>query len=180
MGKEEEKKFQILPFSNKGLSTVVATLIIILLVLVAVGIMWVVIRNVIQKGAEEIELGQFTFDLSIKSAYIEGNDVKVTVRRSSGEGEMVGVKFIFSDNLNSFIADRNVPLESLEVRTFTFNSTEVGGIDTVQTVSVAPIYKLESGNEKVGSVTDIATITTSSSGGNDGYRHDNNEFKWRK
>ena len=164
MEKEEEKKFLFSSNSKRGLSTVVATLLIILLVLVAVGIIWVVVRNVIQKGAEEIELGQFSFDLSIKSAYIEGSNVKVSVRRSSGEGEMVGVKFIFSDNLNSFIADRDVPLESLEVRTFTFNSTEVGGIETVQIVSVAPIYKLESGSEKTGSVTDTATISSSGSG----------------
>ena len=38
-------------FSNKkGLSTVVTTLIIILLVLVAIGIVWVVIRGVIESG----------------------------------------------------------------------------------------------------------------------------------
>ncbi len=40
---------------TKGLSTIVATLIIILLVLVAVGIIWVVVRNVIEGGAQQIQ-----------------------------------------------------------------------------------------------------------------------------
>ena len=45
---------------KKGLSTIVITLIIILISLVAVGIIWVVVRNVIQTGTEQVALGQFT------------------------------------------------------------------------------------------------------------------------
>ena len=42
---------------KKGLSTVVTTLIIILLVLVAVGIIWIVVRGVIEGGTKEIDYG---------------------------------------------------------------------------------------------------------------------------
>ena len=38
--------------NKKGLSTIVATLLIILLTLVAVGIIWIVIRNVVQTGTD--------------------------------------------------------------------------------------------------------------------------------
>ena len=40
---------------KRGLSTIVATLIIILLVLVATGIIWVVVRNDIKGNAEQID-----------------------------------------------------------------------------------------------------------------------------
>ena len=168
MKKEEKKKLQILPNSSKGLSAIVATLIIILLVIVAVGIVWVVIRNVIGEGAEGIELGKFTFDLSIKSAYIDGTNVKVLIRRSPGGGDLVGVKFIFFDGANSFSTDRKISLIELQEKLFSFNSTEVGGINNVQEVSVAPIYKLDSGKEKVGDITDTYTISGSSSGNGNG------------
>ncbi|HUW43546.1 MAG TPA: hypothetical protein VMV95_01115, partial [Bacillota bacterium] len=168
MKKRVEKRFQILPDSNKGLSAIVATLLIILLVIVAAGIVWVVVRNVINQGAGEIELGQFTFDLSIKSAYIDGANVNVVIRRSPGGGNLTGVRFIFFDGTNSVSVDRKIPLAELQERLFDFNSEEVGGIDNVQTVSVAPIYKLASGSEKTGDITDTATISSSSSGNGDG------------
>ena len=165
--KKEGNELRILPNSSKGLSAIVATLIIILLVLVAAGIIWVVVRNIITEGAEGIELGRFTFDLSIKSAYIDdANDVKVVVRRSPGGGNLTGVKFIFYDGTNSFSVDKKISLAELDKRTFTFNSTEVGGSDNVQTVSVAPIYESSSGKETVGDITDTVTISSSPPPGN--------------
>ena len=90
MKKEGKREIHILPNSNKGLSAIIATMMIILLVIVAVGIVWVVIRNIISEGTEEIELGKFTFDLSIKSAYVEGINVKVGARRNPGGGDLTG------------------------------------------------------------------------------------------
>jgi hypothetical protein len=43
-------------YNKKGLSTVVTTLIIILLVLVAVGIIWIVVRGVIEQGADQVDV----------------------------------------------------------------------------------------------------------------------------
>jgi len=151
---------------KRGLSAIVATLIIILLVLVAVGIVWVVIRNIITEGAEGIELGRFTFDLSIKSAYIDGTNVKVTVRRSPGGGNLIGVKFIFLNSTDSIIVNRNIPLTELQERLFSFDSNDVGDISALQEVSVAPIYESSSGTETVGEITDTATISGSGNGGN--------------
>jgi len=157
----KEKELQILPNSSKGLSTIVATLIIILLVLVAAGIIWVVIRNIMTEGAEGIELGRFTLDLSIKSAYIDGTNVKVNVRRSPGGGDLIGVKFIFFNGTDSISVDRKTPLIELQEKLFSFDSSEVGDINALQTVSVAPIYESSSGKETVGDITDTATISSS-------------------
>ena len=50
---------------KRGLSGIVATLLIILLVIVAVGIVWVVVRNVVQEGSEQISFGRFTTNVEI-------------------------------------------------------------------------------------------------------------------
>ena len=52
---------------KKGLSTVIATLLIILLVLVAAGIIWVVVKKVISKNSELVAFESTTVDLEIIS-----------------------------------------------------------------------------------------------------------------
>ena len=60
---------------KKGLSAVVTTIIIIALALVAVGIVWVVISNLLDQGTEGITFDRFTVDLSITSAYIQDSEI---------------------------------------------------------------------------------------------------------
>lgn len=44
--------------NKRGLSTVVTTLIIILLVLVAIGVVWVVVQNMLTNSGEQIDISQ--------------------------------------------------------------------------------------------------------------------------
>ena len=112
--------------NRKSLSTIISTLIIILLVLVAAGITWVVVKKLIQERAEWIELGRFTLDLEIKAAQIENGDVTVVVvRRNPGQGNYIGMNFIFSDGTNSEIIREDVVLREREERSFTFTLTEI-------------------------------------------------------
>ena len=152
--------------NKRGLSEVVTNLLLILLVLVSVGIVWVVVRNLVSEGAGEIEIGQFTFDLQIQSAYVSGTDVVVSIKRNAGGGELVGVKFVFSNETDSINVDKIGALNELDRRTFTFTSTEIPGIGVGDDVSVAPIY--ESGGQKTGGVTDSATISGNPSAGSEG------------
>ena len=140
--------------NRKGLSAIVATLIIILLVLVAAGIIWVVVRSLVQEGAEGIELGKFTLDLEIKRAQIGNGDVTVVVvRRNPGQGNYIGMNFVFSDGINSEIIRENTTLQELEERSFTFTLTEIS-TSNLKTISVAPIFELSSGKESVGDIAD--------------------------
>jgi hypothetical protein len=143
-------------FEKRGLSAVVTTLIIILLVLVAIGIVWVVIRGVVQEGAEGIDLGAFTLDLEIKKVQITEDNVTVTVlvKRNPGRGEFIGMNFVFSDGENSEVIRQDTVLAELEERSFTFNLTEISTSD-LETVSVTPIYETSSGRESMGGVADI-------------------------
>ncbi len=153
---------------KRGLSAVVTTLIIILLVLVSTGIIWVVIRNLVSEGAEGIDLSKFTFDLTIKRAYMDGTDVLVSVRRSPGGGEMVGINFVFLNETDSMVIQKNISLDELDEKSFVFNSTDVPGIGAGDDVSIAPIYLSNSGRETAGDITDTEEIGGSPPAGGEG------------
>ena len=103
--------------NKKGLSDVVTTLIIILLSLVAVGIVWVVVNNLISGGTEDINLGQFTIDVDFVSASVNGNNITMTVKRTSGQGNMSSLKFIISDGSNSEEFTEEQSLIALQTKT---------------------------------------------------------------
>ncbi len=151
---------------KSGLSEVVTNFLLILLVLVSVGVVWIVVSNLISRGAEEIEAGSFTFDLQIQSAYVSGTNVIVGVKRNVGGGELVGIKFIFLNETQSITIDKIGALNELDRRTFTFTSAEIPGIGMGDEVSVAPIF--ESGGQKTGGITDSASISGNPPAGSGG------------
>jgi len=129
------------------------------LVIISIGIIWVVIRNIITGGAGDISFDRFALDLSIKSAYVDGSDIKVGVRRSPGGGDITGINFVFFNEGESISINRNIALRELEERTFVFTSVEVPGIGGGDDVSVAPIFE-SSGEEEIGSITDTEKIAS--------------------
>jgi len=154
--------------NKKGLSAIVTNLLIILLVVVAIGVIWVVIRNVINKGSSDIELGRFTFDISVESAYVNGSDIVVRIRRNVGGGaDLLGINLIFTNETDSIIIKKREFIKETERRIFTFSSTELPGIGAGDKVSVAPIYD-SSGEEKTGEPTDSAIISGTPPVGGDG------------
>jgi len=139
--------------NSRGLSTIVITLIIILISLVAVGIIWVVVRNVIQSGTEGIALGQFTLGADIINVNVNNssNNVSLSVKRSSGEGEITGIKFIFSDDTDSEIITEKISMNKLEEKRFTFHLTKLT-VSKLISISIVPVLSSSSGKETLGSV----------------------------
>ena len=157
--------------NKRGISTVIATMMIILLVLVAVGIIWVVIRNVISGGAGEINIEKFSFNLDIRSASLDTQGgvgvVKVTLHRNAGGENLIGIQFIFSDGSGSYSIERKTPIAETQEKVFTFTYTEIGNTSSLREVSIAPIYEV-SGNDKIGNILDVQDIGRSSGGGGGG------------
>ncbi len=154
--------------NKRGISDVITNLLIVLLVLVAVGVVWVVIKNILDRSAGEIEFGQFTLDLRIESAYINDSDIVVSVRRNSGAGaDFLGTSFIFTNDTESVIIKKLILLQEGGLKTFIFSLSTLPGIGAGDEVSVAPIYS-SSGQEKTGSVTDTEIISEISPGGESG------------
>jgi len=142
---------------NKGLSTIVATLIAILLVLVAVGIIWVVVRNVIQSGTDQIASNSKCMDVDVRATQVScapntpddgGNNgvCDVTYSRSAGGSEIGGIKILLYDEGET----QNYPHEiegQIEPLATTTATGITSGLSNVSKVEVS-VYFLDSSNNK--------------------------------
>jgi hypothetical protein len=140
---------------KRGLSSVVITLIIIVLSLVAVGVIWGVVSNLLKSGEEQTtsSFGQLFVSLEMQRIFMKPNgDVDVTVYRNSGEGELKAISFIVSDGINSKVVKKDTTLSPLGTSTFTLSSSELGIIG-VKEVSIAPVIN-SNGQENTGNVID--------------------------
>jgi len=134
--------------NKRGLSGVVTTLILILISLVAVGIIWVVIANVIGEGTQNVNLGKFTISLEISNVSVsDSGTVDVTVRRNPGEGDLHAIKFSLENDSGTTVIDRDSDLGELGSKVF--NLPYPGH---VKSVSITPV--LGSNGGVVGSTLD--------------------------
>ncbi len=131
----------------------------VLLVIIAVVIVWVAIRNVLEKGEEGISLDAFllSFDIqnvAVFTSEIDGNDkVDVSVKRNSGRGSFSEIRFVLSDGTSSESFDEPTSIQEIGVETFTLTLTEVQGEDIIE-LTIAP-----KGDDKVGKITNTFRIT---------------------
>jgi hypothetical protein len=126
---------------KRGLSTIIVTLILILVSLVAVGIVWVVIRNVIQTGTEGVGLSQFSLSAKILDVSIDNssNNISLTLKRNAGRGELEGISFVFSSDGNTEVITRNVSLKEMEQMSFNFHLNT--SVSDLTSVSIVPLIK---------------------------------------
>lgn len=140
--------------NTKGLSTIVATLIIILLVLVAVGIIWVVVRNVIEGGASQIQGSNDCLSVEVRPTKAlcnpsgGGNDgtCNITYTRSEGGDEIGGIKLVITndDGDTNYIHDVSGNINPLATQT---ESLIVSGITNASLVEARVYFLDDSGNE---------------------------------
>lgn len=145
--------------NKQGLSTIVATLIIILLVLVAVGIIWVVVRNVLEGGAGQIQSSSKCIDVMVRPTKVfcnpavapdPGNNgvCNVTYMREAGGEEIGGIKLVFTDDAgeSNYIHDVSGNINELATLTESLVTTGINNVSKVDSV----VYFLdESGNEQL-------------------------------
>lgn len=150
--------------SKRGLSTIVTTLIIILVAIVAIGIIWYVMSNILTGSSEEISLGKFTVDMQIKNVNVDetANNISLNVKRNPGKGDLTGIKFIFNDGTNSQTFEvTNIVLNELGELFFSFIIVNPPFLAAdVLTISIAPIFTSESGNNLFGNVVSIYNVKT--------------------
>ena len=137
--------------NKRGLSAIVATLIIILLVLVAVGIIWVVVRNLIQGGAEQIDISTKCIAIDLRAVSVapvvgEAGNYSVTLKRMAGGETIDGVKIaLFNETTNSGVLNEFEDFTVLETRT----ETVVAGIANANKLEYTAYFLDASGNEKL-------------------------------
>ena len=142
---------------KKGLSTVVSTLMIILLVVVSIGIVWFTINNLIKEETSGISAGLNRVILDIAEESVKVNSpgiapsLSLKVGRNSEEGDLAKIKFILSDGNREQVTDLPANLGKLESARF---DIPLQDINFVKKVSVAPILLKDNGEEYTGQVTD--------------------------
>lgn len=136
---------------KRGLSAVITTLIIILLVLVAVGIIWVVVRNLLQEGAEQIDISArcLAVDMTAVSVTTVTNETEsysVTLRRGAGGEAIGGVKLtLFNSTDNSGVIDFGTALDELETKT----QDVVAGVANANRLEYTAYFVDSSGDEQL-------------------------------
>lgn len=133
--------------NKRGLSQVVTTILLVLLIIAAIAGIWVAVNTFILKNSQGLTLGNIGLDVQIKSALVNTTDGTATVRVERNKGvsklNITSLKFIVEDTKNSDIFEIPVTnFEELAVRTFDLNLTKNGILDptNIIKISVAPIY----------------------------------------
>ena len=150
--------------NRKGVSEVVVGLFLILLAFVSVAIVSLVISNIIQTESEKVSLKSFFVDLDLQSVKtLEDGGISINVKRNPGEGDLTGIKFIFSDGTNTKVLEKEANLNELEQGTYTFSSEELGGINA-KDVSIAPVMGKTSGKVETKNIIETQSFPEISSG----------------
>ena len=143
--------------SNKrGLSTIVVTLILIVLSLVAVGVVWVVVSNLLNTGTQQanFQFGTLFLNLKLDKVSVDSSgNLLVTVSRGTGQGDLREIDFIVSDGKNSQVIKKPTTMSELGTSTFTITPSDLGTLSTPVQVDIAPVIN-SGGTNQIGSKVD--------------------------
>lgn len=129
---------------KKGLSGIVTTLIIILLVLVAVGVIWGVVNNLLSSGTSSLNKNAMCLELDVKATKVVhtagSEDYNITVfRKATGPDQVVHLKLVlFSDSGNTDVIKVDTQ-EWGQLRTDTVALTSTG-ITDANKIQVTPYF----------------------------------------
>ena len=143
--------------NKKGLSAIIVTLILILLSIVAVGIVWVVVNNILKGETGKVGTGTACLETNVEATRVVNstltpNDYAVTLTRDAGGDEIGGVKLIFSSTWsNKTVTTLNAqPGNIAPLETKTVTAVGVGPtVLNADAVEVVVYFTDDSGNENL-------------------------------
>jgi hypothetical protein len=144
--------------NRRGLSTVVTTLILIVISLVAVGAVWIVVSNLLKGQSNQVALDRITFDAEITGLALNNatNSASITVQRNVGAGDIKGMKFYFYNSTDAEIKTEYFTLTELASKKFLFN-LDMSFLD-LSKVSIVPIFNSKDGKDNLGNVADTYDV----------------------
>ena len=143
--------------NKKGLSTIVATLLIILLTLVAVGIIWIVIKNVIIGGTDDVDYQTKCLATEVKATKVTNataDNFAVTFTTETGKYEIGGVNIVFTnaEGVGNVVydlrANATYPMTALSTSTVTIN-VPTATLPNPNKVSIVAYFLSDSGEEQI-------------------------------
>ncbi|MCL5072010.1 MAG: hypothetical protein M1308_14130 [Actinobacteria bacterium] len=139
------------------MSEIIASVIFILLAIIAVGILWAIISNVLNKSKDNASLDTLLSSAEIVEAQTKEipNGVSITVKRTMGEGN-ISLKFILENGTKTIEYIAPQQLKELETKTYTISVyPNLGSIDKITLIPF--IYQ----NDKPKYIKQTDTQTTS-------------------
>ena len=123
--------------NKKGISAVVANVLIVLLVVAAVAIIWAVVRPTIEQAGEGIEAGCFTIQVNPESCDATGD--KLRIYRRAGMGEITAFKILIETDIGTTVYDgtAGVGINELETLTLDLTSFDVTSVEEGDKVDIA-------------------------------------------
>ena len=146
--------------SNKnGLSTIVVTLILIVLSLVAVGAVWLVVSPMLKNSQQNADVSSKCLTVAVDATQVNcsngATNVLCTVvltRGGTGSDALGGVKLVFKNSTSSISSTAAIDsagnIETLVTKKITVD-TLVPISQRVSTVTVTPYFQDSSGNQKL-------------------------------
>tara|TARA_Y100000310_G_C20479256_1_gene713923 strand:- start:63 stop:467 length:405 start_codon:yes stop_codon:yes gene_type:complete len=106
--------------NTKGVSGVVTAVLLILLVIAAVGILWVVVQNFVQEGSDD--LGESTGCLNTEMKVLSATaPTTVTIQRVSGSATITEVNIYVDDTLDTNKYDGDLAVGEIQSETTAAN-----------------------------------------------------------
>ena len=143
----------MIQFGKKGVSDIIVSMIMIIIVLGAITIVWLLIRGFIGSGAEQISTGTECLEVDIKPTALDcvgsGNSTcDITVSRGTGGNKIGGLKLVFTNSTatKNYIHDVPGDINILETKTVPGVAT---GIENANNVDVVVYFKDASGKEQL-------------------------------
>lgn len=134
--------------SKKGVSNVITTIMIVLLGLVAISVVWAIVKNLFSDTEDDISIRGSKVNLKIKDATYSDGKIQVKVERGIGEGDLVGLRFAISDGTNAEVIKKtNISLGELETKIYNLSHFGI-----IKEITVNPIVKSSSGKTGIGTL----------------------------
>lgn len=115
-------------FNKKGVSEVVANVLIVLLVIVGIAVIWSVVKPTIDKSAEGIQADCFTLSVEPVTCTLRSGAYDIVVKRNPGAGTFEKVEVVFENAAGQ--STRFTPTAAIM-------STGASALDELETVTIA-------------------------------------------
>ncbi len=86
--------------SKKGISGVITVVILVALALIAIGVVWATISNIITKNTQSTDLAAKCTPIEVRAISVDDSDdsaVTATLKRSAGGNDISGVYLVYTD-----------------------------------------------------------------------------------
>lgn len=142
--------------SKQGMSTIIVTIIMIILVLTAVGVIWVIVQGVLEEGSSDIDLNIKCLKVNLVATKLDcaaASTCDVTLNRKSSGDTFDGIKLIFSNstsgNVGTNVADYSGNIPELGTTVVTSLTHGLTSPEKPNTVEVVAYFLSESGKEQI-------------------------------